>query len=158
MRKIKTTIKLRALLCCIAIGIMGYSCSDNSCCTSIDVTVGIRYQNSDGEFVINNSDEYNESSIKLYYKNGDEFEYFYNGNLTYSKGYRIDTASDSSQVLTIFPSYYYEESQSTTVIELNENHIDTLRCEFDLSDNSEVVTSVWFNGVKQEGRIFTVSI
>ena len=126
------------------------------CCTIIDVDVQIHYQKESGENLIDSSDEFKQSNIKIYYKNGDEFEYFINGNLDYPNMHYLYEDADLKKILTVFPSNYYEGNQSTTLIELNETHIDTLLCEFELDSNREICKRAWLNGVEMVGRYIEV--
>jgi hypothetical protein len=54
---------------------------ETDCCVVIDTNVQLLYKNALGENLINSSAEFDASKIKVYYKNGDEFEYIFNGNL-----------------------------------------------------------------------------
>lgn len=133
------------------------NCNKTSdCCVTIDTQVQVHYQTQSGEDLINSKEEFNESNIRIYYKNGEEFEYIYQANLTYPKMYRLADDGNGNQVLTIFPSNFYEGEESTTLIELNENIVDTLRCEFELASNRQICKRAWLNGVEMEDRFITV--
>lgn len=126
------------------------------CCTIIDTSVQILYKNESGENLINSNADFEESNIKVYYKNGSEFEYMYNGNLDAPNMHRIDEDENGNLILTVYPSYFYDGNHSTTLIELNQNVIDTLECEFELGSNKEICTKAWLNGVEMEGRFIEV--
>ena len=141
------------------IWLIGFSsCARNSdnCCAIIDVDVQIHYQTQSGENLLNSSDEYDESKIKIYYKNGEDFEYIFKGNLDYPNMHYVHEDGNGSLILTIFPSNYYEGNQSTTLIELNENVTDTLVCEFELDSNREICKQAWFNGIEVNNRFIEV--
>lgn len=130
-------------------------CQSEDCCINIDVGVSIHYQNQDGDNLINSSPEFMESNIRIYYKNGDTFEYVFDGNLD-APNYHSVYESNGDLILTVFASNYYNGNQSTTLIELNETTKDTLLCEFNLENGNEVVTRAWLNGMEMENRFITL--
>lgn len=160
--RIRTNMKnhLRRLASSIIMGILILgmtSCGDNSdCCVIIDTDVQILYKNALGENLISSTPEFDESNIKVYYKNGDEFEYIFNSNLDSPNMHRIDEDENGNTILTIYPSNYYEGIKSTTLIELNQNVIDTLVCEFELESNREICKRSWLNGVEMSNRFIEV--
>lgn len=126
------------------------------CCVIIDTDVQIHYQNQSGENLINSSSDFDESNIKIYYKNGDEFEYIYKSNLDYPNMHRLNQDANGNLILTIFPSDYYEDNRSTTLIALNPGVVDTLVCEFELGSNSQICTQAWLNGMKMNDRYIEI--
>ncbi len=147
MEKTKRNLLLKTLCCLLLLTMAG--CDDEgSCCTIIDVDVYVHYQNQEGENLINSSDEFDESKIKIYYKNGNEYDYVKNDNLTYPNHHFVSEDANQNLILTIFPSNYYEGNRSTTLIELNNNHVDTLICEFELDGNNEIYKRGWLNGIE----------
>ncbi|MFZ1703955.1 MAG: hypothetical protein WAT79_06385 [Saprospiraceae bacterium] len=48
--------------------------------------------------------------------------------------------------MIVSPSHFFDSIQSTTLIELNPNVIDTLVCEFDLIDINKYISKAWLNG------------
>lgn len=153
----KTQVKTLALLMVgiIMIGMSG--CGGNEdCCTIIDVDVRIHYQTQAGDNLINSVDDFKESNIKVYYMKGEEFEYVNSGNLDFPNMHRIDEDGNGNLILTVFPSNYYEDNQSTTLIELNPNVVDTLVGEFELGSNKEILKRAWLNGVEMTNRFIEV--
>lgn len=134
--------------------IIGCGDSASTCCTIIDNAVSIRYINQEGQNLFSNSLEYDESYIRIYYKNNNEFEYVYKGNLDHPNMHHVFKNDLGESVLMVFPSDYYDGNFSTTLIELNENVIDTLLCEFKLESNISAVKNVWLNGVDMKSRDF----
>lgn len=128
----------------------------NGCCTIIDTKVQILYKNKFGENLINSDTNFNESNIKVYYKNGREFEYINNGNLDSPNMHRIDKDENGNLILSVYPSNYYEGNQSTTLVELNQNVVDTLVCEFELESDSEICKKAWLNGIEMENRFIAI--
>lgn len=126
------------------------------CCAIVDTTVRIYYQTPTGENLIGSSNTYSESGIKIYYKNGETFEYAYQSNLDYPNMYYVSNDEQQRKILTVFPSNQYEGNYSTTLIQLNEQTRDTLRCEFDLGDQREVCKKAWLNGVEMENRFIAI--
>ena len=143
-----------SLVLIIGILLFGFeSCKiESDCYTIIDVDVQIHYQTQQGENLLNSSIEFKTSNIKVYYKNGAEYEYINRGNLDAPNMHYVYEDANNRLILTVFPSNYYEGNFSTTPIELNENHVDTLVCEFDLDRNKEVCISAWLNGIEMNNR------
>lgn len=151
------------LTCLLAFSFFGIlvsglmSCEKKSdCCTIIDVDVAIHYQTQSGENLINSDVDFSESNIKLYYKNGSDYEYAYNSNLDYPNYYNVYEGGDGKLVLTVFPSNYYDGNQSITLLQLNESVTDTLICEFELDVNKEICKKAWLNGVEMNNRFMAV--
>ncbi|MBK8698462.1 MAG: hypothetical protein IPN29_02530 [Saprospiraceae bacterium] len=126
------------------------------CCTIIDTAVQILYKNEIGDNLINSNSDFDESKIKVYYKIGSEFEYVYNGNLDSPNMHRIDEDENGNLILTVYPSNSYEGNQSTTLVELNQNVVDTLVCEFELGINKEICKKSWLNGVEMDNRFIEI--
>ena len=133
------------------------SCGEKTdCCTIIDVDVQIHYQTQSGENLINSDDDFNESNIKIYYKNEDEFEYIFKGNLDYPNMHYVNEDENGNLILTVFPSNYYEGNLSTTLIEQNPNMVDTLVCEFELGSNREICKRAWINSIEMNNRYIEI--
>lgn len=133
------------------------SCDNHeNCCTIVDVDVSFHYIDKTGNNLINSNSEFDASKIKIYYKNKEKFEYINRGNLDNSKMYSLHEDETKNLILTVFPSDYYEGKQSTTLIELNPNVVDTLLCEFDLQSNRTVCKRAWLNGQEMQNRYIEV--
>ena len=150
-------IKSITFLLFVVISLVVSSCDNQSdCCALIDVDTRIHYVNAAGENLINSLEEFRESNIKVYFKNGEDFEYVYNSNLDSPNMHRVDEDPDGNLVLTVYPSNYYEGNRSTTLIELNNGVVDTLVGEFELGDNREICTKAWLNGVPMTDRYIQI--
>jgi len=133
------------------------SCDNHeNCCTIVDVDVSFHYRDKMGNNLINSNSEFDASKIKIYYKNKEKFEYINRVNLDNSKMYSLHEDETKNLILTVFPSDYYEGKQSTTLIELNPNVVDTLLCEFDLQSNRTVCKRAWLNGQEMQNRYIEV--
>lgn len=126
------------------------------CCVIIDVDVQLHYQTQAGDNLINSANEFDESNLKIYYKNADEFEYAYDANLTHPNMHRLHEDENEHLILTVFPSNHYVDNWSTTLIELNENLTDTLVCEFEFKSNSTICKRTWLNGVEYSNRFIEI--
>jgi len=137
---------------------LGISSCDNGseCCEIIDTAVSIHYKNDLGENLINSQTEFDESNIRIYYKNGDEFEYIYNSNLDAPNMFSLYEDGEGNLILKVFQSNFYDGTQSTTLIELNPNVVDTLVGQFDLSESREVCTSASINGIEMTDRFIEI--
>jgi hypothetical protein len=133
-----------------------WGCSKKvDCCTVVDVAVQIHYQNQVGENLLVQGSAFDPSYIKVFFKNGDTFEYVNTGNLDYPNSHFVEDTG-GKKLLTVFPSNHYEGNWSTTLIVLNEVVRDTLLCEFALSDNKEICKRAWLNGVELQSRFIAV--
>ena len=151
---LKTILQCLLLMICAA---MITSCTDTEeCCEVIDVAVNIHYKNSQGQNLINSVDSLDESKIRIYYKNGENYDYINHSNLDAPNMHSVYENSEGELILKVFASYYYEGNFSTTLIELDPNIVDTLVCEFQLTDNLEIVTNAWLNGVESKNAFFEV--
>jgi hypothetical protein len=126
------------------------------CCELIDNDADIHYVNKEGKNLINSSDDFAESNIKVYYKNGNNFEYIYRSNLDAPNMYRLYQDKNGNEILTVYASDFYEGNTSTTLIELNPYTKDTLVCEFDLSSGNTICKKAWLNGVEMQDRFITL--
>lgn len=78
----KGSLTLIFLLLLIAALNAGFGCSKKTdCCAIVDTAVQIHYKTQAGNNLINSSEDYNESNIRIYYKNGTAFEYMHKENL-----------------------------------------------------------------------------
>ncbi|MEM9829942.1 MAG: hypothetical protein AAF944_04865 [Bacteroidota bacterium] len=128
------------------------SCQDDtSCCINIDVGVDFMVKSEDGADLLNpaSPDAFSEDDIWLYYLTDGEPERYYKGNLDAAKGFSIypDESLDA-HVIRVFPNTAESEEFPVTYIQWDKegNNIDTLRCEFQRTENSLICTRVWFNG------------
>lgn len=130
--------------------------SDDDCCANIDVAINIHYTQPDGSELLNSSDDYLAENIKIYYKNGDEFEYIYKGNLDAPNMHKVIENDDSTFTVKVFLSDYFTDNFSTTLIELNEMTKDTIVGEFNLEGSNQVCINAWYNGVEDVERFFEI--
>ncbi len=144
MKRLSVILILTVLFAC-------NSSDDPICCTNIDINVSIKYLNSEGENLIALG-EYVESNIQIYHRIDGDWERYYQGNLDYPKGIRLDEFEDGSY-LTLFPSTTTNaEGISETKIEFSASDFDILRAEVDRANGNEIITKVWYNDVlKWEG-------
>lgn len=157
---INFTKRIRKTLNLLVLGLFVMSCiscdNNENCCTIVDVDVSFHYRDKMGNNLINSTSEFDASKIKIYYKNKEKFEYINRGNLDNSKMYTLHEDETKNLILTVYPSDFYEGNQSTTLIELNPNVVDTLRCEFDLQSNRTVCKRAWLNGLEIQNRYIEI--
>lgn len=144
------------LLVTILVLVMSSCEREPDCCTIIDVNVQILYKNNLGKNLINSSANFDESNIKVYFKNGNKFDYNYYGNLDSPNMHRVDKDENENLVLIVYPSNFYEGNKSTTLIELNQNVVDTLVCEFELGSNKQICKKSWLNGIEMNNRFIEI--
>lgn len=153
IRKIIDRLNLVGLVLLLLIIVCCNKKSD--CCTLIDVDLRIFYQDSSGHSLINSNPFFQASNIQIYFKNEDQFEYAFDSNLDYPNHFYVETIQ-SKEILRLFPSNYYKENRSTTLIALNKTIVDTLVCEFDLNNNDTILKQAWLNGIEIKNRYIEV--
>jgi hypothetical protein len=158
MENLKRKIKKTLSLVIFSLFLLTINSCDNheNCCTIVDVDVSFHYKDKMGNNLINSNSEFDSSKIKVYFKNKDKFEFINRGNLTNSKMFTLHEDETKNLILTVFPSDYYEGNQSTTLIELNPNVVDTLLCEFELQSNRTICKRAWLNGLEIQNRYIEV--
>jgi hypothetical protein len=137
---------MKALIGFVLVGFLFVSCHKNEeCCTIIDVGITIKYIDADANNILDTTDGINASEIKLYYKNNDEWNYYFDGNMDFSKGFQVFTM-EGEKYLKLFPSdIYYDEIYSETKIAYSENDFDILKCEFYFNKSNIFCTKIWLN-------------
>lgn len=131
------------------------SCNKD-CCTIIDTTVDIEYNDSSGADLFKVDTNFRADEIKIYYKTPIGYTYMSNPDRSIPKLYEIDTIAGRT-IIRLEPSFYYSGSRSTTLIELNERTIDTLVGDFEFKGSSTYIAKVWYNGVLSPSRYLRVS-
>lgn len=108
----------------------------------------ITYVNTDGTNILRN-----DSQLDVFYEQNGIAQKVERLNLDYPNGYTLtslrNTAPNGSDELCVkvFPSDYYNEGNiSTTFIKLGNNQMDTLRCQFQTTSNTFILTKIWLNG------------
>ncbi|HRI33197.1 MAG TPA: hypothetical protein PLD02_05555 [Saprospiraceae bacterium] len=153
IRKIIDQLNLVGLILLLLVIVCCNKKSD--CCTLIDVDLRIFYQDSSGHSLINSNPFFQASNIQIYFKNGDQFEYAFDSNLDNPNHFYVETIQ-SKEILRLFPSNFYKENRSTTLIALNKAIVDTLVCEFDFNNNNTILKQAWLNGVEIKNRYIEV--
>lgn len=125
------------------IGLLG--CTSNDCCTVVDTQINLQYldSNSTDWFLLH--PEENPNNLRVYYLKNGRYELVDEVNQDHRYGYSVATGSASTR-FTLFPSHYYTENTSTTVVELPQVFSDTLVGQFHLKDTQEKLEKLWVNG------------
>lgn len=150
----KTIINI--LIAVLALSLTNCS-KDNKKGTDVDERVKIVYENISGEDLLNSATQnyYPANGIHVYnVKNKIKTERFY-GNLDNPRMWEIvETTPDRY-------SLWVDIETETTLLELNKDVVDTVKCIIDKSDGNTTIRKVWYNGiVKWDNisvpRIFTI--
>ena len=140
---------MKKLVIILVLGMIFISCSKGEdepmYGVVVDTSVLIKYLDENGNNLLN--DGINESDINIYHKINNEWVKYYEGNLDYPKGIRIDER-ENEKYLILFVSIEVNESDlSETKIEFsNYNKSDIVKSEIDFSGNNIIVRKVWYNG------------
>lgn len=142
----------------LVLALVLFSCDKEepvNCCVNIDTQLMVHYMNALGENLIDSDDQYDRSQIKIYFKDGDDYRYAYNNLLDLANYHKVLDVDDQL-VIQLFPSDIYEGNYSTTLIEINENLVDTLVTEFEFV-NGVQAKRVWVNGEEASSRNIALS-
>ena len=153
MKKIKFLVLLMFM-------ILGLSCSEDEPITegvfiSLDVKISLANQQGLDLLDPNNQNAINNENIKIFHIIDGELKEFSERLLDDSKGYRIYSPNElgfnENYVFYLgytSPSYYtHEKEEPITYIQWNETDIDTVKCQYLYTGNSNICTKVWFNNI-----------
>lgn len=146
---------MRNLLLILLFALTLFSCQkEKPCCVTKDTVIVISYYDSNGNSLFNNN-SFDPNQIKLYYKNGNDYQYQYHHNLDFPKMYEV-IDQNGIPGIKLFPSEYFSNNKSTTLIELNSEVIDTIIGEFNLENGNVILNKVFYNGEEKIYRSFSV--
>lgn len=126
------------------------SCSQGSCCHSIDVGIDLFIENNTGNDLLDPliQNSYNNQNIRLYYVNQNMEKVYVCGNYDSPYGYSF-FKNENKNVMRIFPNYNQQQNGSNpiTYIQWNDTDRDTLQCEIDRSGDGSTIycKKVWYN-------------
>lgn len=112
----------------------------------IDTAINISLKDKDGNDLLSTDspNSLNQNEFKLYYEiNGEQVE-VNDEELDYSKGFFIYQHENEFRI-RIFPNSQNNSLITNTYIKWNKTDTDTIRCEIERSNSSEVCKKVWFN-------------
>lgn len=112
----------------------------------IDTAINISLKDKDGNDLLSTDspNSLNQNEFKLYYEiNGEQVE-VNDEELDYSKGFFIYQHENEFRI-RIFPNSQDNSLITNTYIKWNKTDTDTIRCEIERSNSSEVCKKVWFN-------------
>lgn len=124
------------------------SCSSDDSKEQFNLDVGFEFSITDneGNDLLNpdNSNSYNHSEIKLFYKKNGVYEEVFDENLDYSRNIKIYKHIDKYRIGIVL-NHSVEEVQPETVIRWNESESDTIKCEFYQTNSLIRIDKVWLN-------------
>jgi hypothetical protein len=137
---------MKKLLLLLFIGALFYSCNKNEeCCTIIDVGIFVKYLDDEGTNILDTTEGIASDSIKLFYKKNGEWQYYFNGNMDYSKGFKV-IEMEGENYLKLFPSDgYFDDVYSETKIAYTNSDFDVLKCEFYFQNSNTFCVKIWVN-------------
>lgn len=126
------------------------NCSEDDCCTVIELQVGLEYYNQDGDDLLDPStmNHFSENEIKVYYLVAGEKKEIFRGNLDNPRMFSLSEphAERDYFILSLSLNDLSSEEIKTTYLELNENDTDTLTHMLKQSGNNKIIDKVWYNG------------
>jgi hypothetical protein len=136
-------------------GIITLGCDkDENDVTYVDTVIDISYVNSNRQDLLDadTPNSYNSDDIKIYHYINNEKILFSRGNLTYPSGFFIYKEMDMEYYMLRItePNGTNEDGinsdyEAITLIELNTNETDTIKCVFRKGDNFFLCRSVHYN-------------
>lgn len=124
------------------------SCNSDDRKEHFNLDVGIEFSitDSEGNDLLNpeNSNSYNHSDIKLFYKKNGVYDEVFNKNLDHPRNIKIYKHIDNYRI-RITLNHIIEETQPETLIKWNENDSDTIKAEFNRTNSSTIIKKTWLN-------------
>ncbi|NGP90061.1 hypothetical protein [Fodinibius halophilus] len=135
-----------SVLLIIALTIAGCSTSSNSQMVR-ETDIRIVFENSDGDNLLsgNTSNTITEQNTDLYYLNNGKKEKIFNGNHDYPKQFYITDESREHEMI-LFPHIKSDQDTARTLIKAGTFAMDTLKVEYEHSQNVIAVHQLWYNG------------
>ncbi|WP_136468073.1 hypothetical protein [Flagellimonas onchidii] len=141
------------------------NCSENDCCTVIDLQVNLKYFNQEGEDLLNpdTTNHFSENRIKVYYLVNGEKKEIIRGNLDNPRMFSLSEPHSERDyfILSLSLNDLSDEKIKTTYLELNENDTDTITHTLTQSSgNNKVIDKVWYNGRlpdNEDWKIFKIT-
>lgn len=138
---------MRTILLILVISTL-FSCNSRDNEEQMNLDVGVEFSIADinGNDLLNpeNENSYNHEAIKLFYKTDGVYQEFYDVNLDLPRNINIYQHTDTYRA-TIFLNHSASEEQPETLIQWNENNVDTIKCEIYRTSSVERIDKVWLN-------------
>ncbi len=125
------------------------ACERNSEMEYIDSMIRIDYVNNKGVDLLNKNtvNSIDSAGIDIFYLKDGEKIRIYDKNMDMPESFRIDyDQSLSKYYLNLQLSHYMVNDISETYIEFN-GDVDTVKCEYKITDNGYYHQKVWYNGI-----------
>ena len=117
------------------------SCSKDEpsyCCTTIDISIDIKFIDSEGNSLLGEENWFEETDISIYNKIDDEWKI--------SPEKPIMVERDDANYLRVFSNPQNpEEGISELKLEFSENEFDIIKTEVLRENSNMIVTKVWYN-------------
>ncbi|MEJ1236688.1 hypothetical protein WBG78_01085 [Chryseolinea sp. T2] len=126
------------------------SCEEKLCgCTVVDADVNLIVTDSENRNLLDPStpEHFKEDDIRIYFLRNGQREEAYAANLDAPRYFRIDQSGPNGEyMMRLFPDLETHNSDiTTTIIRWNGSDEDTVACEIRNTDNSTIITRVWYN-------------
>ncbi|MGC3943306.1 MAG: hypothetical protein QM762_02015 [Chryseolinea sp.] len=134
------------------------SCEEKLCgCTIVDAVVNIMVTDSENRNLFDPSTPgyFKEEDIRIYFLRDGKREEAYAANLDNPRYFSIDQSGTNNEyVMRLFPDLETHGSDVTsTIIKWNDTDEDTVDCEIRSTDNSTIITKVWYNDVLEYDQV-----
>lgn len=121
------------------------SCVGNDCCTVIDTTILIQYEDSEGRKLLEQSDFIDLSKTVVFHRINDAWVVHNSPNLDVPNGLSL-VEINGEKFLQLHPSQnFYSRNLSETRISFREDMIAFIKTEFNLNNGNVLLDRVWYN-------------
>lgn len=126
------------------------ACSTDSG-TVYEVSIGISFVDQNGQDLLDpsHSNAITEQNTDLYYMIDDSLVKQFEGHLDHPKMFHIpDETSPHNEnyQLVVFSNIIKNQDTAFTYLEFEDGSMDTIKTQYEIADNSTIVTRVWYNG------------
>ncbi|MEZ4878819.1 MAG: hypothetical protein R2801_01470 [Chitinophagales bacterium] len=130
------------------------ACNRNKldCCGIVDTSIRIQYKDTLNRDLLDQSNPYayNFGSMKHFYMEDSIVHEVNNYNADHPKQLNLYLGSDSTYTLKIDPYVYskgYGDIIFTDIIQLDDNDMDTIMSEIEISTTVLITKKIWYNGI-----------
>ena len=144
MMKNKIRIAFRIMTLIFTLGAL-VSCVENECCTVIDTSILIQYEDSEGKKLLDQDGFVDLSKTVVFHKIDGAWVVHNSHNLDVPNGLSM-IEINGEKFLQLHPSQnYYSRTLSETRINFREDLIAIIKAEFNFNDGNVICERVWYN-------------
>jgi hypothetical protein len=140
-------MKMKKTLSILILAFIAMSCEKEieNCCTVIDIDLVVKIVDSNGESLLDESNGIDSNTIRLFYKENNEWAEIKGHHPRVAKGMKVEENSNSQKQLSIYISTDYVDHNNITEMKLqfSESDFEIIKGEIDYSHGNTICTKVW---------------